>query len=687
MPKLTIDGIEITVEPGTSILQAAEQLGIEIPRFCYHDRLSVPANCRMCLVDVEGAPKPMASCALPCADDMKVHTKNDKAEKARKGVMEFLLINHPLDCPICDQGGECDLQDQSMAFGYDRSRYTENRRSVKDKDLGPLIKTVMTRCIHCTRCVRFGEEIAGIEEMGVLNRGETLEIGTFVEQMVTSELSGNMIDICPVGALTSKPYEFKARPWELKKTETIDVMDAVGSNIRVDSRGNEVLRVLPRLNEAVNEEWISDKTRFAYDGLKLQRLDTPYIRENKKLRPATWTEAFDLIATKLGKLKGDQIGAITGDLVAMEEVKVLKDFMGALASPHMDCRQDGAQFNVDEPSGYICNTPIAEIENADAILLVGTNPRYEAPMLNARIRKAFLRNPNLPIAVIGEQFDLNYDYEYLGAGADTLAGLAKSKSGFVKALKKAKKPAMILGAGALRRKDGLALQALAAKIAEDLKFVKRGWNGFNMLHTAAGRVGALSLGFVPQKGGFDAHKMVAETKTGKIKALYLLGADELPFKELSKKAFVIYQGHHGDHGAMHADVILPGAAYTEKNGVYMNVEGRPQMARQAVFPPGEAREDWKIIRALSEIMGTDLPYDSLQDLRVQMTKDHVTLSDIGQPLDVKWVSLSAKGKPLKAGLTSPIQNFYQTDVISRASKTMAECASQLFGKSSQRKAG
>lgn len=678
MPKLTIDGMEITVDAGTSILQAAEQLGIEIPRFCYHDRLSVPANCRMCLVEVEGAPKPVASCAMPCGDDMKVHTGSDKVHKARQGVMEFLLINHPLDCPICDQGGECDLQDQSVAYGYDRSRYAENRRAVKNKDLGPLIKTVMTRCIHCTRCVRFGEEVAGLTEMGVLNRGETLEIGTFVEQAVTSELSGNMIDICPVGALTSKPYEFKARPWELKKTETIDVMDAVGSNIRVDSRGNEVMRILPRLHEGVNEEWISDKTRFAYDGLKRQRLDTPYIREGKKLRQATWAEAFETIAAKLGKLKGEEIGAIVGDLAAVEDVKVLKDFMEALGSPHMDCRQDGAQFDLDTPSGYICNTPIAEMENADVILLVGTNPRWEAPMLNARIRKAFVKNPDVKIAVIGEQVDLNYPYEYLGAGADTLAGLTKSKSDFVKALKKAERPVMILGAGALARKDGQAIQALAAEVAEKLKIVKKGWNGFNVLQTAASRVGALLMGFVPQKGGFDAQKMLTETKTGKIKALYLMGADELPFKELSKKAFVIYQGHHGDHGAIHADVILPSAAYTEKNAIYINTEGRPQIARQGVFPPGEAREDWKIIRALSEIMGETLPYDNLSELRQAIVSENPDMAAMDQPLKVKWSAPKSKGKVLKAPLASLIKDFYKTNAICRVSKTMEKCSDILL---------
>jgi NADH-quinone oxidoreductase subunit G len=684
MPKLTIDGIEITVEPGTSILQAAEQLGVEIPRFCYHDRLSVPANCRMCLVEVEVAPKPVASCALPCGDDMKVITGSDKVHKARQGVMEFLLINHPLDCPICDQGGECDLQDQSVAYGYDRSRYTEGKRAVKNKDLGPLVATHMNRCIQCTRCIRFADEIAGVSELGLLGRGEVIEIGTYVEQMITSELSGNLIDVCPVGALVSAPYQFKARPWELTKTETIDVSDAVGSNIRVDSRGNEVMRVLPRLHEDVNEEWISDKTRFAYDGLMLQRLDQPYIRENKKLRPASWEEAFNVIASRFEKLDGKEIGAIVGNLSACEEIKALKDFMTSLGSPHMDCRMDGAVFDTEHPASYLFNTTIAGLEDADAILLVGTNPRWEAPMINARIRKAHLANPDMPIGVIGEQADLNYPYDYLGAGAETLSGFRTSRSDFVKAFKAAKKPVLILGAGALCRKDGKAIQALAAQVAEEFEVIGRDWNGFNMLHTAASRVGALSLGFVPGQGGYNTQKMIEETKSGKIKALYLMGADELPFDQLSKKAFVVYQGHHGDHGAMHADVILPGAAYTEKNGVYMNTEGRPQIARQAVFPPGEARPDWKIIRALSEFTAefTDgpLPYNHLQELRAEMIRDNPAFAGIDQPIESKWQSLGAPGKVTKTGFTSPVKNFYQTDAISRASRIMAECRAAFFKK-------
>ncbi len=522
MPKLTIDGMEVTVEPGTSIIQAAEQLGIEIPRFCYHDKLSVPANCRMCLVEVEKSPKPVASCAMPCGEDMKIFTHSPVAQKARKGVMEMLLVNHPLDCPICDQGGECDLQDQAVSYGYDRSRYNEEKRAVKDKDLGPLVKTVMTRCIQCTRCIRFGEEIAGVEELGLIGRGEHIEIGTYVAQMVTSELSGNLIDVCPVGALTSKPYAFTARPWELRKTESIDVLDAVGSNIRIDARGGEVLRILPRLHEDVNEEWISDKTRFAVDGLKNNRLDKCYVRKDGKLQPATWNEAFDAIAAEAPKRK---FGAIVGDLADCESIIALKDLMKALGSTNLECRQDGALIDPTQPAGYLFNTTIAGIEKADAILLVGTNPRIEAALVNSRIRKTWLAK-RVKVGVIGAQIKLNYPSKYLGAGPETLEELAKGKGAFAEVLANAQNPMIILGAGCLRRDDGMAIHALARKVADKYNMVKDGWNGFNMLHTQASRVGALSLGFVEGN----------EESWQKVDALYLLGADEMPVEK-------IRQGH------------------------------------------------------------------------------------------------------------------------------------------------
>jgi len=660
MPKLTIDGMEVTVEPGTSIIQAAEQLGIEIPRFCYHDKLSVPANCRMCLVEVEKSPKPVASCAVPCAEGMNVSTKSPMAQKARNGVMEMLLVNHPLDCPICDQAGECDLQDQAVAYGFDRSRYHEEKRAVKDKELGPLVKTVMTRCIQCTRCIRFGEEIAGVNELGALGRGEHLEIGTYVGQMATSELSGNLIDVCPVGALTSKPYAFTARPWELRKTESIDVLDAVGSNIRVDARGGEVMRILPRLHEDVNEEWISDKARFALDGLKNQRLDRPYVRRGGKLQAAAWPEAFDAIAKSV---QGKKIGAVIGDLADCESIMALKDLLSALGSENIECRQDGAQFDASQSAGYRFNTTIAGIEKADVILLVGTNPRTEAALINARIRKTWLAN-RIKVGVIGPQISLNYPAKYLGAGPETLEELLNGKGAFAEVLAKAQNPMIILGAGALRRADGMAIQALARKVAEKYNMVKDGYNGFNMLHTAASRVGALELGCTSKTSLEDLLKL---------DVIYLMGADELPMDKIGKSSFVIYQGHHGDHGAAHADVILPGAAYTEKNATYVNTEGRPQTARQAVFPPGDAREDWKILRALSEALGKTLPYDTLAQLRKRLARENTVFDGIDVIQPAKWASFGKDGKCDKTSFILPVRNFYKTDPITRASKVMTEC--------------
>ena len=664
MPKLTIDGMEITVEPGTSIIQAAEQLGIEVPRFCYHDKLSVPANCRMCLVQVEGGPpKPVAACAMPCAEDMKVHTQSDMAKKARKGVMEMLLINHPLDCPICDQGGECDLQDQAMAYGYDRSRYAEEKRAVKDKELGPLIKTVMTRCIHCTRCVRFGDEIAGVSEMGVLGRGEHLEIGTYVEQMTTSELSGNIIDICPVGALTSKPYAFTARPWELRKTQSIDVSDAVGSNIRIDVRGGEVMRILPRQNDDVNEDWISDKARFAWDGLKINRLDRPYVRLHGKLQAVSWDQAFKAIGEKIKGLSGQKISALIGDLADAESMLALRDLLKSLGSKNIECRQDGAQFDVSQSSGWLFNTTIAGLEKADAILLVGVNPRHEAALINARIRKTWLAN-RVKVGLIGQPCDLNYPVRHLGAGPETLSALAEGKGDFADILAKAKNPVIILGAGALRRADGLAVHALAQKVAEKFNMVREGWNGFNMLHTQASRVGALMLGCVSDMD-IDHH--------AQNEVLYLLGADEIDVSKIAPETFVIYQGHHGEAAAARADVILPGSAYTEKNATYVNTEGRAQLARQAVFPPGEAKEDWKIIRALSDVIGKPLPYDTLADVRAALEKAHPAFASIDSVVPAAWGKFGKDGKADHSAFGATLSNFYQTDIITRASKVMAQC--------------
>ncbi|MFN3934159.1 MAG: NADH-quinone oxidoreductase subunit NuoG, partial [Parvibaculum sp.] len=597
MPKLIVDGIEVEVENGATLLQACEEAGAEIPRFCYHERLSIAGNCRMCLVEVEKSPKPVASCAMPAADGMVVHTKTEQVKRAREGVMEFLLINHPLDCPICDQGGECDLQDQSMAYGVDGSRFHENKRAVEEKYMGPLVKTVMTRCIHCTRCIRFSQEVAGVPELGAIGRGEDMEITTYLEHALTSELSANVVDLCPVGALTFRPFAYTARPWELKKTESIDVMDAVGSNIRVDARGAEVMRILPRLNDEVNEEWISDKTRFVWDGLKTQRLDTPYVRENGKLRPASWDEAFAAIAAKLNGAKPESVAAIAGDLACAESMKALKDLFAALGSPNIDCRQDGAKLDASHRASYIFNATIAGIEDADAILLIGTNPRIEAPIVNARILKR-TRMGGVKVGVVGPRADLSYDYDYLGAGPQSL----KDLGGFADVLKNAQRPLIVVGQGALARADGAAVLAEAIALAKSVGAVSGEWNGFSVLHTAAARVGGLDLGFVPGAGGRDVAGILDGASKGEISFVYLLGADEIDMAKLGS-AFVVYQGTHGDAGAHRADVILPGAAYTEKPATWVNTEGRVQLGRRAVFPPGQAREDWAILRALSAVIG------------------------------------------------------------------------------------
>jgi NADH-quinone oxidoreductase subunit G len=669
MPTLSINGISIEVAPGTSIIQACEQLGIEVPRFCYHERLSVPANCRMCLVEQKGAPKPVASCAMPCGDKMEIFTDSELVHKARKGVMEFLLINHPLDCPICDQGGECDLQDQALGYGFDRGRYIENKRAVSEKYLGPLIKTFMTRCIQCTRCVRFADEIAGAPEIGLMGRNEMVEIGTYVESAITSELSGNLVDVCPVGALTSKPYAFAARPWELKKTDSVDVFDAVGCNIRIDARGPEVMRVLPRTNEDVNEEWIADKTRHAIDGLLRQRLDQPYVRKDGKLTPATWPEALAAIAAKVKGVDGSKIAAIAGDLADAESLIALKDLMGALGSPNLECRQDGGTFDPMNRAGYLFNSTIVGIDQADAFLIIGANPRWEAPIINARVRKRFLTlRENFKAAVIGANLDLTYPYDYLGAGPQTLADVAEGRHPFADVLKNAKNPMIILGSGAVARADGAAIQALAASI----DVAREGWNGFNFLHSAAGRVGALDIGFVPGDGGLDLAGILDGASKGAIEIVYLLGADEIDMTKLGG-AFVIYQGHHGDAGAHRADVILPGAAYTEKNATYVNTEGRAQMARLAVFPPGEAREDWKIVRALAETLGKTLPYDSLGEVRRRLAEISPTFRAIDAVTPAEATPLAASGKIGDAPFVMPIENYYMTDTISRASPTMAKC--------------
>ncbi len=664
MPKLKIDEQEIEVAAGTSILQAAEQLGIEIPRFCYHDKLSVPANCRMCLVDLEGAPKPVASCAMACGDNMVVRTNSDRTKKARKGVMEMMLINHPLDCPICDQGGECDLQDQAVAYGFDRSRYDENKRAVRDKYMGPLIKTSMTRCINCTRCVRFGEEIAGVDDLGQLNRGEDAEIGTFVEKAINSELSGNLVDVCPVGALTSKPYAFKARPWELRKTETIDVHDALGSNIRVDSRGNEVMRVLPRLHEDINEEWINDRTRHACDGLKFKRLDRPYIRKGGKMVEASWDEAFALAAQKLTAAGKGAVAAFAGDLCEAESVVALKDFMAGIGAHNLECRVDGAQFDVREPAGYLFNSGIAGIEEADFILLVGTNPRHEGTMVNARIRKHLLDSPNTKVALVGPKIDLTYAYDHIGEDLAALDAFVRKMAG----THSYKKPMMIVGSGVFQRGDGYAVHGMLRRVAEAMGCLAEGWNGFNVLHRAAGRVGAIELGFLPAR----------PFNTGDMDVVYLLGVDNAETLDtINPSAFVIYQGHHGDAGAKRADVIFPGAAYTEKSGLYINTEGRVQMAKKATDAPGEAREDWKVLRALSEYTGAALPYNDLLQLRSRLVREFPVFKAIDQVPVATWATFGLDAPVDGGALRYPVEDFYLANVIAKASPTMQEC-SKLF---------
>jgi NADH-quinone oxidoreductase subunit G len=686
MTILIIDGKEIDVSPEFTLLQACEAAGAEIPRFCFHERLSIAGNCRMCLVELKGSPKPIASCAWgvrdcrpgPKGEPPVVNTKTPMVRKARHGVLEFLLINHPLDCPICDQGGECDLQDQTMAFGVDSSRYGENKRAVEDKYIGALVKTSMNRCIHCTRCIRFSTEVAGVPDLGAIGRGEDMEITTYLEHAMRSELQGNVVDLCPVGALVSKPYAFTARPWELTKTESIDVMDALGCAIRVDTRGREVMRILPRVNEDVNEEWISDKTRHVVDGLRTQRLDRPYIREHGRLQPATWAAAFEAIVAKARATRPERIGAIAGDLSTVEEMFALKDLLARLAVTNLDCRQDGTALNPAwGRATYLFNPTIGGIDKADALLIVGANPRKEAAVLNARIRKRWRAGPLL-IAVIGERVDLTYPYHYLGAGPETLADVAAGRHEFSGLVSKAERPMVLVGQGALARPDGAAVAAAAATAATKLGALKDGWNGYAVLHTAAARVGGLDIGFVPAaKGARNGAEMA---RAGGLELEFLLGADEV---EIAPGAFVVYIGTHGDRGAHRADVILPGAAYPEKSGIYVNTEGRVQMSRRASFPPGDAREDWAIIRALSAALRETLPYDSLAALRRALFTAHPHLMRTdqivpGDSADVRKLA-ALGGTPDKAPFRSTLKDFYLANPIARASAVMAECSALADG--------
>jgi len=667
MPVAKVNGVETEFEAGMTVLQVAERAGHEIPRFCYHERLSIAGNCRMCLVEVKpGPPKPQASCALPAAEGQEIFTDTPMVKKAREGVMEFLLINHPLDCPICDQGGECDLQDQAVGYGRDGSRYAENKRAVEDKNMGPTIKTFMTRCIQCTRCVRFVSEIAGAPDIGMISRGEDAEITTYLEQALNSELSGNVNDLCPVGALTHRPWQYHYRPWELKKTETIDVMDALGSNIRADAKGSEVMRVLPRVHEGINEEWLTDKSRYVVDGLQKRRLDRPYIRENGKLRAASWDEALGAVAVRLKIARPDRIGAIAGDLQDAESMKATLDLFRALGSANTDCRQDGSTLGAGPRESWLFNSSLQGIENADTILLVGVNPRTEAPLLNTRLRKIWLSG-QATIGLIGEQADLTYPYSYLGAGSKTLAKLPKAA---LDSLINAERPAIIVGGGALAGEGGAAVLNALGALAKKVGVIADGWNGFNVLHHAASRVAGLDMGFVPLEGGLTVAEML---KPDALDVLFLLGADEV--NATASNAFRVYLGSHGDNGAHGADVILPGAAYTEKPGLYVNTEGRVQMAERVVFPKGDAREDWAILRALSERVEATLPYDSLDQLRAKLMGDHPTFGRIDYlagPAAFDPSKLGAKGDLGDRVFTSAVADPYLNNPIARASATMAE---------------
>ena len=677
MPKLTIDGQEIEVPQGSTVLQACEAAGREVPVFCYHPRLNIAGNCRMCMVEVERMPKPQVACALPAADNMVVKTTTPQVHKARRGVLELLLINHPLDCPICDQGGECDLQDLTLFYGPDHSRFAENKRPVSDKYMGPLISTHMTRCIHCTRCIRFMDEVAGVSELGGANRGEHMEITTWVERALTSEVSGNIIDLCPVGALNSRPYEYKARTWELKKAESIDALDAVGSSIRIDARGPEVMRILPRLNEAVNEEWISDKTRFSYDGLTKRRLDVPMVKQEGKLRPSTWGHAFTAIRERVQRLDPAKVAFIIGDMVDTEALVLVRDLAARIGTPNVDCRQDGVKLDPRSRAGWLFNTTIAGIERADACLLIGTNPRWEAPLVAARLRKRWTRG-GFKVARIGVPFDQTYPVADLGAGATTLAEMVEGRHEWSDTFESAKAPMLILGTGAVARPDGAAILAQAHDLAERYAMIREDWNGFNLLHTAASRVAGMELGLVPGEGGRDVAGILEAAERGEIELVFLIGADEIDTSRLGN-AFVVYQGSHGDRGATSADVVLPGSAYTEKNATWVNLEGRPQRGKLAVFAPGEAKEDWKILRALSEALGMKVPLDTLGAVRARMIELVPHLGAINDVTPAPWASFGSAGPVDKAPFASPISDFYLTNPISRASAVMRECSRVFAG--------
>ncbi len=675
MTTLSINGKSVQVPEGVTIIQACEIADVEIPRFCYHERLAIAGNCRMCLVEVAGGPpKPVASCAMPVTEGMQVFTDTPMVKKAREGVMEFLLANHPLDCPICDQGGECDLQDQAYQYGAGKSEYHEHKRAVKDKNMGPLVKTQMTRCIHCTRCVRFIEDVAGTVEIGAVGRGETMEITTYLEQNLKSELSGNIIDLCPVGALTSKPYAFKARSWELRKTETIDVMDAVGSNIRIDSRGVEVMRILPRLNEEINEEWISDKTRFCYDGLKYQRLDKAYVKQNGKLKSASFDEACATIVKKIKSVQASEIAALTGQLSAVEEIFALKKLLEKLGVENFDCRLRGEKLSADDRASYFFNTRIAGIDSADACLLIGVNPRKDAPILNARIRKRFL-SKKLKAAAIGCSADLTYAYKNLGDDVSILKEILDGRGDFAEILKNSKNPMIVLGHDMLARADGDLILTYAKKIAEKFNMIREDWNGFNFLSKSTGLLNGLTTGFV---GSSNVPEILNKSENGEIKLIILHGVDdEIDFEKL-EKTFVIYIGSHGDRGAHVADVILPAAAYSEKDAIYVNLEGRPQSTVCASSTLGDAKEDAEIILELAEKLHIDLGFKNLTSLRKVLANEHPIFKNLEKISPAIWQeSAELKSDFTDQKIVIKDYDFYLTNPIARASRTLNKCSVEL----------
>lgn len=677
MIKITIDDKVIDVAEGTAVIKACEEAGVEIPRFCYHERLNVAGNCRMCLVQINKGKKLSASCALSVSDGMVVDTKTKIVKDARAGVMEFLLANHPLDCPICDQGGECDLQDQALHYGQGQGDFHEGKRAVEDKNMGPLIKTYMNRCIHCTRCVRFSSDVAGIEELGAFGRGESMEISTYLNRAVKSELSGNMIDICPVGALTSKPYSFKARSWELRPIESIDVMDAVGSNIRVDVARGEVMRILPRLNEDINEEWISDKTRFVYDGLKNQRLDTPYVRKAGKLVPVSWDEALRVLSRHMSGLKGKEIGAVVGGMSDAESILILKDIMSHYKSQNIDCMQESIGFDLSHRSNYLFNTSIAGIEESDFCLLIGVNPRSDASIINARIRKRWLEG-DYPICSIGSNIDQQtYKHFDLGSNIKSLEDILGGKGKAVSLLKKAKKPMMILGYSVLERLDSDVVLGLCSDIVKKYGFAGNAWNGFNIMHRDASMVAALELGFVPGKNGLGYKTMFDESHNNHLKLIYLLGADDgIDISKINGNQVIVYQGHHGDAVANFADIILPGAAYTEKNATYINLEGRVQNTRQAVSPPGLAKEDVEVLLIIAKKLSIKLPYNDLNGVRKELENRSVLCKRLKLQQE-KWYPCGERGQLLSEKVEISARQYYLSNSICRASKTMFICQQEI----------